>query len=231
MDAMAGSSLIRIENLHKTYTTDAKPVEVLRGVDMELREGEALAVLGASGAGKSTLLHILGTLDTPSEGQVLVDGKNLFEMNEKERSRYRNQTVGFVFQFHHLLPMLSCLENTLLPGMIAGRSKRDLEAEAEFLLTQVGLEGRLSHRPAELSGGEQQRVAIARALMMRPRILLADEPTGNLDSRTGQEIADLLLSLRENAGMTLMVVTHNENLSTRLPRRVLMKDGRVSPQA
>jgi len=204
-------------------------VEVLRGVELQVDAGESLGLIGSSGSGKSTFLHILGTLDEPNQGQVQVGDKNLFELGEEDRSRYRNETIGFVFQFHHLLPMLTCLENAFLPGMIGGRSKKELKEKAESLLEQVGLSHRLSHRPAELSGGEQQRVAIARALMMDPKILLADEPTGNLDSRTGEEVADLLMSLRQKNGMTLIVATHNEQLSTRFGRRVLMKDGRVSP--
>jgi len=220
--------LIRIQNLHKTYDAETKPVEVLRGVELEVSQGEAVALIGSSGSGKSTFLHILGTLDTPSSGRVQVENKNLFDLSEAERSHYRNETIGFVFQFHHLLPMLTCLENTFLPGLIGGRPKKELKKNAETLLDQVGLGHRLKHRPAELSGGEQQRVAIARALMMNPKILLADEPTGNLDSRTGEEVADLLMSLRQKNGMTLIVATHNEHLSTRFSRRVLMKDGRVS---
>jgi lipoprotein-releasing system ATP-binding protein len=204
-------------------------VEVLRGIDLAIEKGEALVIVGASGAGKSTLLHILGTLDRPTSGKVLLEGQDLFSLHEEALSRYRNRTMGFVFQFHHLLPMLTCLENTILPGLIAGRGKKELETTGTQLLEQVGLGARLGHRPAELSGGEQQRVAIARALMMQPSLLFTDEPTGNLDSRTGQEIADLLIQLRERHQMTLVVVTHNEALAARFVRRVQMQDGRCRP--
>ncbi|MCE9624735.1 MAG: ABC transporter ATP-binding protein [Deltaproteobacteria bacterium] len=179
------------------------------------------------GAGKSTLLHILGTLDKPTKGRVTFEGSDLFSFSDAELSRFRNRTMGFVFQFHHLLPMLNARENVMLPLLIGGQSRRESERGAEELLSQVGLSGRLEHRPAELSGGEQQRVAIARALVARPRVLFADEPTGNLDSRTGEEVADLLMKLQQEHRMTLLVVTHNERLAQRLPRSVQMKDGRV----
>lgn len=220
---------IEARNLHKTYTTDSQDVEVLRGIDLTIETGEALAISGASGAGKSTLLHLLGALDKPSAGNVFLKGQNLFELDEAALSSYRNLTMGFVFQFHHLLPMLTCLENTSLPGMIAGRPREELESEAARILDQVGLKHRLQHRPAELSGGEQQRVAIARAVLMNPEILFADEPTGNLDSRTGEEVADLLLDLKDRKKMALIVVTHNEALAARFERRLHMRDGRIDP--
>jgi lipoprotein-releasing system ATP-binding protein len=220
--------LIQVKNLHKTYATAAEPLEVLRGVDIKIEIGETLAIVGASGAGKSTLLHIMGTLDKPSAGEVLFEGRNLFEQSEDQLSEFRNKTMGFVFQFHHLLPMLTTQENTMLPCMIAGSSHQEAAVKAKELLSQVGLQERLEHRPSELSGGEQQRVAIARALVMEPRVLFADEPTGNLDSHTGDEIADLMMELHERHGMTLVVVTHNERLAKRLPRSVHLSDGCVT---
>jgi lipoprotein-releasing system ATP-binding protein len=219
--------LIEAQNLHKTYGDASDRIEVLKGVDFSVEPGEAVAVLGASGAGKSTLLHLLGTLDKPTRGRVTFEGSDLSALGDAELSRFRNRTMGFVFQFHHLLPMLNARENVLLPLLIGGVKKAEAARQAEGLLEKVGLADRLEHRPAELSGGEQQRVAIARALVAAPRVLFADEPTGNLDSRTGEEVADLLMKLHQERRMTLVVVTHNERLAQRLPRKVLMKDGRV----
>lgn len=217
------------KDLHKTYAEGPRSLEVLKGVDLEIGEGQAMALLGASGAGKSTLLHCLGTLDKPNKGQVLFAGQEVYQMNEKEISSFRNRSIGFVFQFHHLLPMLTALENTLLPALIAGESKEEAAGKARGTLRRVGLENRCDHRPSELSGGERQRVAIARALVMDPRLLLADEPTGNLDSQTGQEVAELLMELCSLKGMALLVATHNEKLAQRLGRRVRLKDGKISP--
>jgi len=223
------AALIEAHNLHKTYGDAADRVEVLKGVDFAVEEGEAVAVLGASGAGKSTLLHLLGTLDKPTAGRVTFEGSDLFALSDAELSRFRNRTMGFVFQFHHLLPMLSARENVMLPLLIGGENKREAEARAEAMLAGVGLSHRPEHKPSELSGGEQQRVAIARALIAGPRVLFADEPTGNLDSRTGEETADLLMKLHNELQMTLVVVTHNDRLAQRLPRNVRMQDGRVQP--
>ncbi len=223
------AALIEAHNLHKTYGDAADRVEVLKGVDFAVEEGEAVAVLGASGAGKSTLLHLLGTLDKPTAGRVTFEGGDLFALSDAELSRFRNRAMGFVFQFHHLLPMLSALENVMLPLLIGGENKREAAARAEAMLAGVGLSHRLEHKPSELSGGEQQRVAIARALIAGPRVLFADEPTGNLDSRTGEETADLLMKLHNELQMTLVVVTHNDRLAQRLPRNVRMQDGRVQP--
>ncbi|MCC7345735.1 MAG: ABC transporter ATP-binding protein [Deltaproteobacteria bacterium] len=223
------AALIEAHNLHKTYGDAADRVEVLKGVDFAVEEGEAVAVLGASGAGKSTLLHLLGTLDKPTAGRVTFEGGDLFALSDAELSRFRNRAMGFVFQFHHLLPMLSARENVMLPLLIGGENKREAAARAEAMLAGVGLSHRLEHKPSELSGGEQQRVAIARALIAGPRVLFADEPTGNLDSRTGEETADLLMKLHNELQMTLVVVTHNDRLAQRLPRNVRMQDGRVQP--
>jgi lipoprotein-releasing system ATP-binding protein len=222
-------SLLVAKNLHKTYAGDTRPLEVLKGVDLELSEGEALALLGASGAGKSTLLHCLGTLDEPTAGKVLFEGLDLFRLNDKQLGVFRNRSLGFVFQFHHLLPMLNALENAMLPALISGESKATAKQKATELLDRVGLNERLQHRPSELSGGEQQRVAIARALVMDPKVLLADEPTGNLDSKTGEEVAELLTELCRMKRMSLVVATHNEPLARRLGRRVRLSDGKITP--
>ncbi len=219
--------MIRALNLHKTYESDHRPLEVLRGVNLEIQSGEKLAILGASGSGKSTLLHLLGTLDRPSSGQVFYGDQDIFTLEERDLSRFRNQSIGFVFQFHHLIPMLTALENAQLPCMIAGISRKEAGARARELLGQVGLSHRLEHRPSQLSGGEQQRVAIARALVLRPKVLLADEPTGNLDSQTGEDVSKLLLSLGQAHSMTLIVVTHNEGLAAQLDRRILLSDGHL----
>ena len=184
-----------------------------------------LAVEGASGAGKSTLLHILGALDRPSEGQVFFDGEDLFSRSNAALAQLRNREVGFVFQFHHLLPEFTALENTMMPGLIQGMSARAAEAEGEKILVQLGLGDRLRHKPGQLSGGEQQRVAVARALMLKPRVILADEPTGNLDTRTGEEVHELLTRINRELGITLVMVTHNPMLASRLPRRVRLADG------
>ena len=184
-----------------------------------------LAIEGASGAGKSTLLHILGTLDRPSDGQVFFQGQDLFARSNAELAQLRNREVGFVFQFHHLLPEFSALENTMMPGLIQGMSPRTAGKEAEKILSQLGLEDRLHHKPGQLSGGEQQRVAVARALMLKPKVILADEPTGNLDTQTGEEVHNLLAKINREQGITLIMVTHNPMLASRLNRRVRLADG------
>ncbi|MDX1387288.1 MAG: ABC transporter ATP-binding protein [bacterium] len=222
-------TLLVAKEIHKTYTTDAEPLEVLKGVSLELGPGSALAVLGASGAGKSTLLHCMGTLDPPSRGEVFFEGQSVYRWPETRLAAFRNRTIGFVFQFHHLLPMLTALENTQLPLMIAGETQNSSREKARRILDQVGLSGRLGHRPQELSGGEQQRVAIARALALEPPFIFADEPTGNLDSKTGKEVADLLLELQGKTGCSLVVVTHNEDLADSMGQKVYLKDGKLSP--
>lgn len=218
---------LQAENLYKTYTTESKPVEVLRDVSLEIKPQDSLAILGASGSGKSTLLHILGTLDPPSKGRVLVGGEDVYQIPDSKLSRFRNQKVGFVFQFHHLLPMLTAEENVMLPAMIGGETQKNAVEAARVLLDQVGLQHRGSHRPTELSGGEQQRVAIARALVMAPAILLADEPTGNLDSENGAQISELLLELQEKHKNALVVVTHTQTLAKRLKQQLHLRDGKV----
>ncbi|MCS6914844.1 MAG: ABC transporter ATP-binding protein [Myxococcota bacterium] len=216
-----------IQGLHKSFDFGGRAIEVLRGIDLCIEAGEMVAVVGASGAGKSTFLHLVGTLDQVSSGRILIDGVDVTLMSSAELSAFRNRTIGFVFQFHHLLPEFTAVENAAMPALIAGLSRTEAERRAEALLVRVGLGHRLEHRPGELSGGEQQRVALARALVMEPRLLLADEPTGNLDTRTGAAIHELIVELNRERGMTMIVVTHNEDLAARLPRRLHMTDGRI----
>ncbi len=204
-----------------------KELEVLRGIDLDLDEGEVCAVVGQSGAGKSTLLHILGTLDLPSSGTVKIGSVDITTLSSGALADLRNHLVGFVFQFHHLLPEFNALENVMMPGMIAGTSRRELEPMAKKLLEEVGLAQRATHRPGELSGGEQQRVALARALVLRPKLLLADEPTGNLDSQTSAAIHDLFFEINKRHGTTVVIVTHNTELARSMPRIVTLKDGTV----
>ncbi len=194
---------------------------------MTVRAGEMLAVEGASGAGKSTLLHILGTLDRPTEGKVFFEGQDLFDRTEGQLAELRNRHIGFVFQLHHLLPEFSALENTLMPGLIQGWALKKAGRSAERILVELGLKDRLHHRPGQLSGGEQQRVAVARALMLNPKMILADEPTGNLDTQIGEEVHNLLLRINREQGITIIIVTHNPLLAARMTRRVRLSDGRV----
>ncbi len=226
---MASSEIIlEAQTLHKTYAMGHAALHVLRGVDLAVRRGEILAIMGPSGAGKSTLLHLLGGLDTPSNGRVLFEGGDLFTRSNGERARLRNRRFGFIFQFYHLLPELTALENVMLPGLIDGGQPRAVLREAaRQALAQVGLSERAGHRPGELSGGEMQRVAIARALANHPAVVLCDEPTGNLDSSTGGAIADLLWRARQTLGVTLVVVTHAEALAKRADRVVRMQDGQL----
>jgi len=227
---VAGGShdlLLDVAGLTKRYVRDHAATEVLREVSFTVARGDVLAVVGPSGAGKSTLLHILGTLDRPSAGTVLYRGDNLFARHPKALAAYRNRNVGFIFQFHHLLPELSALENAMMPALIAGEERRSAAQRAGQLLSRMGLAGRLGHTQGELSGGEQQRVAVARALVMQPELVLADEPTGNLDSHTGEEVFSLLLELNREMAITLIVVTHNEDFARRMPRCITLVDGRI----
>ena len=219
--------LIQVQQLFKSYGNGTKRVEVLKGVDLTFSQGEKAAIVGASGVGKTTLLHILGTLDRPTAGKVLYQGKDIFTLNEKDLALFRNREIGFVFQFHHLLPEFNALENTMMPCLIQRIPKKESASRAEAILTLVGLQERLSHKPGELSGGEQQRVAVARALVLEPKVLLADEPTGNLDTKTGESVFDLLQELNRIRGVTLLVVTHNLNLAEKLSRQIQLIEGKV----
>jgi lipoprotein-releasing system ATP-binding protein len=219
--------MITMENLSKTFIKDGNKIEVLRGLNLKIKKGDSLAVLGVSGAGKSTLIHILGTLDHPTDGRLLINEVNVFEWPEKKIALFRNSTIGFIFQFNNLLPEFDALENTMLPALIGGQSKKEARKKALQLLAEVGLEHRIRHKPGELSGGEQQRVAIARALVMDPEILLADEPTGNLDTETGKKIEDILVNLNEIKKITLVVVTHNQLLAERMSGRIGLRDGKI----
>jgi lipoprotein-releasing system ATP-binding protein len=219
--------MIILENLSKTFFKDGNKIEVLRGLNLEIKNGESLAILGVSGAGKSTLIHILGTLDHPTSGNVSIDGMNVFEWDENKMARFRNSNIGFVFQFNNLLPEFDALENTMMPALISGMPKKLAAQKACSLLVELGLEKRTLHKPGELSGGEQQRVAIARALIMEPEILLADEPTGNLDTETGKKIEDILVNLNATKKITLVVVTHNKLLSERMSRKIGLRDGKI----
>lgn len=217
--------MIEIQDLHKVYVKEGKRIAVLRGLDLTIPDAEMIAVVGKSGAGKSTLLHVLGTLDKPTQGRIIFDGVDVFNLGARKVAAFRNTEIGFVFQFHHLLPEFSALENVAMPAMINRMPRADAQAQAFELLERVGLADRVEHKPGELSGGEQQRVAMARALIMKPKLLLADEPTGNLDLRTGEGIHGLFEELNASMGITIVVVTHNPELAMRLPRRLRMQDG------
>ncbi|MEW6162412.1 MAG: ABC transporter ATP-binding protein [Nitrospirota bacterium] len=226
--------MIEVQNLRKSFTTEAGELQVLKGIDLSIKEGEMVGIVGASGVGKSTLLHILGALDRPTSGKVFYNGTDIFSRDEDSLASFRNKTVGFVFQFHHLLPEFNALENVMMPGLISvrreasGVRRKKIFERAERLLDEMGLSERKEHRPGELSGGEQQRLAVARALILEPQVVLADEPTGNLDTATGEELFNLLINLNKEKGITLVIVTHNESLSRRCHRVLKMVDGRIA---
>jgi lipoprotein-releasing system ATP-binding protein len=222
-----GTPFVEVQGLGKTYLMGPRLLPVLHGLSLTIEAGELVALTGPSGAGKSTFLHILGTLDAPSQGRVLFDGRDVFAQGEEALSGFRNATVGFVFQSHHLLPEFTALENVMMPALIRRMARGEAAARAEEMLGLVGLSGRMGHRPGELSGGEQQRVALARALCLKPRLLLADEPTGNLDPATADGIHALLGDLNARLGITAVVVTHNERLAASLPRRLHLTAGRL----
>ena len=217
---MGDDVVLRLEGVHKTYSHLGKELPVLQGVDLEIRRGDQLSIVGKSGVGKSTLLHVAGTLDPPTRGRVLWEDRDLFQMPEPELARWRNRRIGFVFQFHHLLAEFSARENVMLPALIAGLDWSEAAARADRLLDRMGLSDRATHRPGELSGGEQQRVSLGRALVMEPVILFADEPTGNLDERTSDEIHDLLVTLNRDTGTALVLVTHNFSLARKMDTRL-----------
>ncbi|HEY0900450.1 MAG TPA: ABC transporter ATP-binding protein [Sphingobacteriaceae bacterium] len=215
--------MLQARNLTKTYGK----LQILKGVDLEVKPGEIIAIVGASGAGKSTLLHIIGTLDKPDTGDVTLNNVPIGSLTQKGLSTFRNEHIGFIFQFHHLLPEFTALENVCIPGYIAKKSKKEVEARALELLALLGLSHRAGHKPNELSGGEQQRVAVARALMNKPAIILADEPSGNLDSNNAESLHKLFVDLRDQFGQTFVIVTHNEELANMADRKIHMKDGRI----
>jgi len=221
-----GEPLIRATGLSKAYG-DGRRIDVLVDLNLEVAAGETVAIVGQSGVGKSTLLHVLGTLDQPTGGTVLFDGVNIFGLSEREQATFRNREVGFIFQFHHLLPDFTALENVMMPALIRGVGAPEAESRARAVLERVGLSERLTHKPGELSGGEQQRVAVARAVALSPRIILADEPTGNLDPATGAEVHALLMDLNHTHNITLVIVTHNDELSRLVHRTLRLQNGKL----
>jgi lipoprotein-releasing system ATP-binding protein len=223
---MSEDKIIEALGVVKSFGTEAGELKVLKGINLTIRKGEMLGIIGASGAGKSTLLHILGALDRPTSGTVMFREKDVAAMDENSLARLRNSSIGFVFQFHHLLPEFNSIENVMFPAIISGVSFPDAEKKAKGLLGELGLSERTRHRPGELSGGEQQRVAVARALIQHPEVVLADEPTGNLDTATGNELFELFLTLNKERGITFVVVTHNKSLSDRCHRVLEMADGK-----
>ncbi len=223
------SSLLTVRDLHKSFVEGGEEIHVLRGLNLELAEGERLAVVGESGVGKSTLLHILGTLDRPTRGEILYRGKQIPLDDEIALAHLRNREIGFVFQFHYLLPDFTALENVMFPALIQGMDIAQAKKQAELLLEMVGLKDRLTHRPGKLSGGEQQRVAVARSVVLQPKLILADEPTGSLDVRIGEEVQDLLFRLNQEKGIALVVATHNREFAEKIGRRLELKDGQLVP--
>lgn len=215
--------MLRAKDLEKSYGELA----VLKGIDLEIHKGEVVTIVGASGAGKSTLLHILGTLDTPDKGQVFIHNKDVFGQSSKSLASFRNKSIGFVFQFHNLLPEFTALENVMIPGLIGLNDERTVKKKAITLLEMLGLHPRIDHKPSELSGGEQQRVAVARALINSPDLILADEPSGNLDSKNAVDLHNLFFQLRKDIGQTFVIVTHNDELATMADRKIELKDGRI----
>ncbi len=224
-----GSPIIELKNLTKIYKNGVE-FRALDNVNLRIERGEFVAIVGPSGSGKSTLMHMIGLLDTPSSGTLLIDKNNVTKMSDKERSEMRNRMLGFVFQYHHLLPDFTALENVIMPLLIAGKTKKEATEIAEKLLKEVGLEDRMDHRPGELSGGQNQRVAVARALSCSPAIVLGDEPTGNLDTKTGDMIYELLRRLNKEYNQTFIVVTHNEDMASKSDRIIRLVDGKITDQ-
>ena len=219
--------MIKVTALHKSFPMGTHTVNVLKGIDLEIAQGELIAIVGASGAGKSTFLHILGLLDRPSSGTIQFEGQDVFQLAEPQQAEFRNKRIGFVFQFHHLLPEFTAMENACLPALIAKKPAQEVRRKAAELLEEVGLAKRFEHKPGELSGGEQQRVAVARALIQSPDLVLADEPTGNLDTHTGDALFTLLRGMNRQRGTTFVIVTHNEKLSAQADRVIHMEDGMI----
>jgi len=220
-------SILKIKGLKKTYSSGPQEVEVLKGLDLEINQGEIVVIMGPSGVGKSTLLHLIGGLDFPTEGEVFLNDINIFELNNAALAEFRNKSIGFVFQFHHLLPEFTAFENLLIPGMISKKDLAGLESRVEELLNDVGLKHRQSHKPSELSGGEQQRVAVARALVNEPQLILADEPTGNLDKNNSESLYKLILELNKRINQTFIIVTHNELMAEHASCVIELEDGKI----
>lgn len=215
--------MLKANNINKSYGK----LQILKDVSLEIEKGEVVSIVGSSGAGKSTLLHILGTLDAADSGHYSIKDQSIFDLNEKQLDNFRNKEIGFIFQFHHLLPEFSALENVCIPAFINGTSQKDAEIRAKELISFLGLKDRINHKPSELSGGEQQRIAVARALMNEPSIIMADEPSGNLDSKTSKELHKLFFDLRKEFNQTFIIVTHNNQLAEMSDRQLVMKDGRI----
>lgn len=226
-----GNILLQAKDIHKTYTGKTEPVHVLQGVNLDIHENDLTAIVGASGSGKSTLLHILGGLDRPGRGSINFRNADLAGMSDEELARFRNLNIGFVFQFHHLLPEFTALENVFMPGLIAGKSMNYIRDRASYLLEQTGLANRTDHRPSELSGGEQQRVAVARALMNEPEIIMADEPTGNLDERNTEKLLSVLLELKQKERTGIVLITHDHRIAEIAPNIFELKKGKLQPAA
>jgi lipoprotein-releasing system ATP-binding protein len=221
-----GEPLIRVRNLHKRYINGGREsIDILTGAEIDIQPAESVAVVGASGVGKSTFLHILGTLDRPDRGSVFFEGRDIFKLDRHQLAGFRNRSIGFVFQFHHLLPEFNAVENTMMPALIGGRTRREAAETAEEILMRVGLKERLRHPVSKLSGGEQQRVALARALILKPLLLLADEPTGNLDQENSERIHALIMELNQELSMTVLIVTHNMELASCMSRCITIKNG------
>ncbi len=227
MQYVMSKTLLKLKELSKTYRSGPQEVEVLKGIDLEVNYGEIVVIMGPSGVGKSTLLHLIGGLDKPSGGQAYFDDANIFELSNHELAEFRNKSIGFVFQFHHLLPEFTALENLLIPGMINKTEMQQLNSRVKDLLAEVGLSERLSHKPSELSGGEQQRVAVARALVNQPKLVLADEPTGNLDKNNSESLYKLILEFNQKLNQTFIIVTHNEMMAEHASRVIELDDGRI----
>lgn len=216
--------MITAKNIHKSFG----PLEVLKGIDLNIKQGEVVSIVGPSGAGKTTILQIMGTLGRPDTGQIMVNGTDIARLNERELAAFRNRNIGFVFQFHHLLPEFTALENVCIPGYIARRDSAEVESYATELLGLLGLKDRMSHKPAEMSGGEQQRVAVARSLINSPAVIFADEPSGNLDTKSKKELHSLFFELRDRLGQTIVIVTHDDSLAEMSDRKIIMVDGLIS---
>lgn len=221
------NKLLITRQLFKSYRSGPQEVEVIKGIDLEVESGEIMIIMGPSGVGKSTLLHLIGGLDRPTSGEVLIDGQNLFMLKDKDLAVFRNKAIGFVFQFHHLLPEFTALENVMIPGMIHNKDIGSIQEKAQKVLEEIGLSHRLDHKPSELSGGEQQRVAVARALMNNPSLVLADEPTGNLDKQNSESLYELILELNKKHNQTFIIVTHNELMAKHAQRVIELENGRI----